>query len=155
MKTKNRNIRFAVLSSIVLLALGVAIWWNYPVLRFHLSLLRVTSSSHLVEFEVNTFNDEVNSSTITSLYYAACKKARAIVGDAPQKTFLGHDQFGWGRWMTVVQQTDRYIEVCLIEGNDSQTVSFSIRSGAFNPADLRLLRDETLPEGVVTRISWP
>jgi hypothetical protein len=94
---------------------------------------------------IDTFTDEVPSSTIEALYYRTCKKLKSLYGDKV-KTYRWSDQMGYPGQATIVQfknkvRGDSFLIARVFEANDNDSFSFAYLDGTYDVSTKKEVAD--------------
>lgn len=127
------------------LAVGALFAWMYwPHICFRIALSKLSVSVSGVPayaganndaFGANTFSDNISSSGIGSLYYAACRRLEELRGSYARRTYHWYDMEGWDRVTSVVQFPTGYISATAANNNDNDSVTVRVMPGTFPPPD--------------------
>lgn len=122
---------------------GGSIRASYEIYKAILEIHTYEPNSDFTELKVygvSTYNNDISSSRVASLYDAA---SSALYRKSDEtKTYLWSDPMGYPRLSSILQKEDYHIEVCAAQNNDNDSVSVTFRDGLFR--DREQLDTETL-----------
>jgi len=135
-------------------------WCLHPYLKAQRLVADIEVKGHLesrprmdrleeFDIRVNTFNDDLPSWCIASLYNAACKRLDEVRGEYSMRSFVGSDIEGWPRLVTVVEGHERYIETGVAQGNDSDFFWCRLGHGRYEPGGMTEKAGWTIPKGTL------